>query len=149
MARIREIVTLTPEETYPLRRAVLRDGTASDEVAFDGDELPTSFHLGVRLDGELVAISSWMERRYPDLPDLVGFQLRGMATEPSLRGSGVGAALLTAGIARAGERGADVTWARARVSALSFYLRHGFETRGHEYVDLTTGLAHRDIIMFV
>ena len=33
------IVDLEPAETHPLRRAVLRDGTRSDELEFDGDEI--------------------------------------------------------------------------------------------------------------
>ena len=142
-----DVVELEPEATHSLRRAVLRDGTASDRVVFDGDDEPTTIHLGVRRGGELIAISSWMRRRYPDLPALVGYQLRGMATEPRSSGTGAGTALLVEGIRRVTERGASVVWARARVSALPFYERHGFETIGDEYVDLTTGLPHRDILL--
>jgi predicted GNAT family N-acyltransferase len=57
--------------------------------------------------------------------------------------------LLVTGLGRCVEAGSTVVWARARVAALSFYERHGFETRGHEYVDLTTGLPHRDIVTFM
>jgi predicted GNAT family N-acyltransferase len=58
----------------------------------------------------------------------------------------VSAEVLLAGIDRCTRLGATVVWARARVAALSFYERHGFVVRGHEYVDLTTGLPHRDIV---
>jgi predicted GNAT family N-acyltransferase len=139
------VVDLTARDTHRLRRTVLRDGTASDEVVFDGDELPTTFHLGVRDHGELIAISSWMERRHPDLPTLPAYQLRGMATDPARRGTGAGALLLTAGIERCRTRGAALVWARARVSALGFYTHHGFDTHGPEYIDSTTGLPHTDI----
>ena len=37
-------------------------------------------------------------------------------------------------------------WARARDTALPFYVRHGFSTVGVGYVDLTTGLPHHDVI---
>lgn len=143
------VVELMAAQTYSIRRAVLREGTASDVIAFDGDDAPGTFHLGVRIDDELVAISSWMERRYPDLPAHAAHQLRGMATVSERRGGGLAATLLTAGCDRAAGGGSTVVWARARVSALPFYERHGFETRGVPYTDLTTGLPHNDIVKFL
>ena len=96
--------------------------------------------------GALVAVSSWYERPYPDLPAEPGFQLRGMATLPDRQGRGLGSRLLTEGLARCAELGAKVVWARARTTALAFYERAGFEAVGARYVDLTTGLEHRDIV---
>jgi GNAT superfamily N-acetyltransferase len=143
-----EIVEVAAVDTHPLRRTVLRTGTASDVVEFEGDDLASTFHLGATCDGELIAVSTWLERNHPDRPDLRGRQLRGMATAPSHRSCGVGAALLAAGIERCAGDGAQLVWARARVSALAFYRRHGFEPVGPGYVDPTTGLPHRDIIRF-
>ena len=140
-----ELVELTADETHPLRRALLRNDTPDHRVEFDGDDLPTTFHLGATRDGELVTISSWMLRRYPDLPDHQGHQLRGMATSPDVRGSGAAALVLRGGLWRCADAGSTVVWARARVTALGFYERHGFEPCGDEYVDLPTGLPHRDI----
>jgi GNAT superfamily N-acetyltransferase len=141
-----DIVEIAAVATHPLRRSVLRSGTPSDVVTFDGDELPTTFHLGARVGGELVAVSTWLARRYPDSPGRAAHQLRGMATAPVHRGTGIGAVLLAAGLARCGAAGSELVWARARVAALGFYERHGFAPVGPEYVDLTTGLPHRDIV---
>jgi GNAT superfamily N-acetyltransferase len=141
-----ELVDLRPDETHPLRRVVLRTGTPSEEVVFDGDELETTFHLGIRIDGEIVAISTWMERPYPDRPADHGYQLRGMATVYTMRGTGFGARLLDAGLERCRDAGAVLVWARARDTALEFYERHGFTTVGLGYVDLTTGLPHHDVL---
>ena len=143
------VVELAPGQTHELRRALLRDGTSSDVVVFEGDDEPSTFHLGAMRDGELVSISTWIRRRYRDLPQHPAHQLRGMATVPSARGTGASAELLQDGLARCSASGSDVVWARARTRAVSFYERHGFETRGHEYVDLTTGLPHRDIVVFL
>ena len=129
-----------------MRRSVLRTGTPSDEVVCDGDDLATTFHLGIRCDGEIVAISTWLERPYPDRPGDPAFQLRGMATADTVRGSGLGAQLLDAGLERCRAAGAVLVWARARDAALPFYERHGFTTVGLGYVDLTTGLPHHDVI---
>ena len=144
-----EIVEITAADTHDLRRRVLRDGTPSDVLVWEGDDEPATFHLGVRTDEGVVAISTWLQRRYPDRPAEAAFQLRGMATDPAWRGTGVGARLLRAGLEHCAERGATLVWARARVTALPFYERHGFEPVGPEYTDLTTGLRHRDIVRSV
>ncbi|HEY0518631.1 MAG TPA: GNAT family N-acetyltransferase, partial [Ilumatobacteraceae bacterium] len=72
-------------------------------------------------------------------------QLRGMATAPELQGGGVGSLLLEAGCSRAAETVA-VVWARARDSALEFYLRNGFAIDGEGFVDETTAKPHHVIV---
>ncbi len=141
------MVEITAADTHPLRARVLRAGTPSYVVVFDGDELDTTLHIGCRLGGELIGISTWLARPYPDRPAEVGYQLRGMATDPARRGVGAADAMLTAGLDRCRGAGATVVWARARDSALGFYARHGFGTVGLGYVDLTTGLPHHDIVL--
>lgn len=94
----------------------------------------------------LVAISTWVWRRHPDIPTVEGVQLRGMATDPSVRGTGCGALLLRSGLDRCRDLGGGHVWARARDSALEFYVAHGFVTFGPGYTDLATGLPHHDVI---
>jgi predicted GNAT family N-acyltransferase len=69
-----------------------------------------------------------------------------MATVDARRGEGFGERLLDAGIERCRRDGAALVWARARDTALAFYVRHGFLTVGLGYVDLATGLPHHDVI---
>jgi GNAT superfamily N-acetyltransferase len=143
---VTQIVEITAADTHDLRRRVLRDGTPSDVVVWDGDDDPSTVHLGVRRGDELVAIASWMRRPHPDRPTVDAFQLRGMATDPARRGTGLGAALLSEGVERCRAAGVTLVWARARATALTFYVRHHFEPVGPEYLDATTGLVHRDIV---
>ena len=126
---------------------MLRSGTPSSDVVFDGDDLDTTIHLGARRDGDLVAISTWLERPQPgvEASPRRSYQLRGMASHPAARGSGAAAALLAAGLDRCRELGAARVWARARTTAVGFYERHGFDVSSTEYVDPTTCLPHRDI----
>ncbi len=142
------IVELTPAETHPLRAAVLRNDTPNRELALDGDDEPSTLHLGVRdRDGRLVAVSTWL-RRSPPGRDGAGVQLRAMATAPEVRGHGAGDVLLDAGITRARAEAPDaVVWARARDSALGFYVRHGFEVVEPGFVDETTALPHHVILL--
>jgi predicted GNAT family N-acyltransferase len=138
----RHVVELAPGDTHDLRGRVLRDSTASREVTFDGDGLPTTAHLGIADGDRVVAVSTWLVAPFTDRPGATAVQLRGMATEPSLQGQGLGAMLLDAGLRRARTDGADLVWARARTSALAFYLAHGFVAVGQEFIDDTTGLPH-------
>lgn len=138
-----EVIELTPEETHPLRLAVLRFDTPTKEVEFPEDTWPGAQHLGLRLDGALVATSSWVPRELEGRP---GVQLRGMATARELQGSGLGGVLLEAGCARMAADGFDLVWARARDAALAFYLRHGFRVEGDGFVDQATQLPHHLVL---
>jgi GNAT superfamily N-acetyltransferase len=146
------VVELDADATHDLRRRVLRVGTPSTEVIWEDDTAEGTVHLGVvdttGADGKrhVLAISTWIERAHPDRPARRGVQLRGMATDPAWAGRGLGALLLRTGIVRQRAAGVELVWARARDTALDFYLRHGFEVFGRGYVDLTTGLAHHDVI---
>ncbi len=138
-----EVVELSPEETHPLRLAVLRSDTPTKEVSFDEDTWPGAIHLGLRIDGELVAISTWIPRPHNDRPAV---QLRGMATAQHLQGIGLGGVLLQAGCDRVAATGVRLVWARARDSALDFYLRHGFVVEGDGFIDTTTELPHHLVV---
>jgi predicted N-acetyltransferase YhbS len=114
------------ELTYPLRGAVLRPG--GGDLVWAGDEDPATLHLAACTpDGRVVGVvrfspapCAWRrEARSP-------WQLRGMATEPAVRGSGAGRALVVDGLARLAGRGADLVWCDARVPAAGFYERMGF-----------------------
>ena len=138
-----QIVEMTAEETHPLRLAVLRAGTPTKEVVFPEDTCPGAVHLGVRIDGTLVATSSWVPREHAGEPAV---QLRGMATAAHLQGKGVGGLLLEAGCRRQAAAGTTLVWARARDAALAFYLRHGFQVEGEGFVDAATQLPHHLVV---
>jgi GNAT superfamily N-acetyltransferase len=138
-----EVVEISAAETHPLRLSVLRFDTPTKDIEFAEDEWPGSWHLGVRLDGVLVGTSSWVPREHDGHPAV---QLRGMATDRSLQGTGLGGVLLEAGCELAGTRGFPIVWARARDAALAFYLRHGFVVEGDGFIDQTTQLPHHLVV---
>jgi len=120
------------EETYALRGAVLRpDG---GEITWAGDEDPATFHLAARIGDRIVGVVRFSPAPCPWRPlAKAPWQLRGMATEPDVRGSGAGRALVEEGIARLAARGADVLWCDARTTAAGFYERMGFTVVTGEY----------------
>ena len=146
------VVPIDAADTHDLRLRVLRAGTPSSDVEWAGDNLDTTVHLGV-VDNRnaIVAISTWLIMPSPDVTEVgaSGVQLRGMATDPSpaIRGVGVGALLLRAGIEIAHQRDADHVWANARTAVLGFYTRVGFEVVGNEFMSEATDLAHHRILL--
>jgi len=110
--------------THPLRAALLRQGRP---VEIAGDDDPATLHLAARLpSGEVVGVlrlhpqaCAWRTAERP-------WQLRAMATDPAVRGTGAGRALVTDALARLTAAGADLVWCDARAAAVGFYERLGF-----------------------
>lgn len=138
---------LSLDEVLPLRLDVLRRDTPSRSADYAEDADPSVCHLGVRLDGLVVACSTWIVRPFPNAPTERAMQLKGMAVSRNLQGTGVGRAVLQAGIALARESACTIVWARARDSALNFYERNGMSTVGDGFIDETTALPHHLVVV--
>ena len=149
--------TVTVEEvaagvTYPLRGAVLRPGRP---VEIPGDDDPSTFHLVARTrEGQVVGVVRFHPNPCPWRPDArSAWQLRGMATDPAVRGTGAGRALVVEGLRRGRALGGDLVWCDARAAAAGFYEHMGFRVVTEPYeispigphlgmlVDLTGGAA--------
>lgn len=140
------IEVVSVEDIVALRMAVLRDGTPSQDPRYPEDGMPDSLHLALRLDGEIVGTSTWLERAWPHEPDAPAIQLRGMAVASRLQSRGLGAVLLNAGIERAREKDHAFVWARARDTAIPFYERNGFTMVGEAFTDEATGMSHHLVV---
>jgi GNAT superfamily N-acetyltransferase len=137
---ISEIRLISAEETVAVRWPVLRPGFPRETAVFSGDTEPTTFHLGVFVDERLAGVASVYDAPCPDVADAIHpCQLRGMATLPEVRGSGCGRKLLESCVERARERGCDLLWCNARVSAADFYARAGWQIIGAEFDIPTVG----------
>lgn len=112
------------ERIIQLRYDVLIVGTTRTSATFDGDDEPTTVHLGGLVDDRCVACASLMAA---DLDDTPAYQLRGMAVAAECRGRGIGAALLAFA-----ESQVDVPWlwCNARTHAAGFYAKHGWRQHG-------------------
>ena len=133
---------------------------ATKEVVFAEDTWPGAVHLGLLVDDELVATSSWVPRQLDGDDSSLAVQLRGMATARSLQGSGFGGLLLEAGCERFAETGVRLVWARARDAALAFAFGHVIlrefhvdnpsqyftEAVGEGFLDAATQLPHHLVV---
>jgi predicted N-acetyltransferase YhbS len=130
-------------EVLPLRRSVLRPG---QEVRPSGyDSSPGIRHVVAVAGDEVVGCATVYPAPYVDEP--AAWQLRGMAVAPALQGSGIGARVLLGAIEIARAAGAPLLWANARVTALPFYERLGFEVVGEEYLHGPLELPHKLVLL--
>ena len=128
-----EIHAISAGATLPLRLEVLRPGRPVESAKFPGDDAPGTRHFGAFRNGQLLGIASLYLAEMPERRGLPAFQLRGMATSPGARGTGLGRALVHACIAFTMEQGASLLWCNARTGAVDFYRKLGFENAGAEF----------------
>ena len=131
-----EIRVVGPEETIELRQRVLRPHETVDEIRARGDGLPG---IAVYEDGVVVATASVRPEPMPGDPRDGDWRLRGMASDPAVRGQGYGALALRAALDYAREHGARRVWCNARTGAIGFYERHGFGIVGEQFDVPETG----------
>lgn len=123
-----------PEDVYPLRLEVLRPGGVREDAVFEGDRDADTVHfVAVGEDESVVGVVSLYRAAHPEVPAESPYQLRGMATHPSVRGAGCGKLLLLAALKYCRETGADALWCNAREGAVSFYAGAGLKTVGEPF----------------
>jgi GNAT superfamily N-acetyltransferase len=128
----------TLDEILALRHAELRAGLPLETAHFDGDDEPSTVHVGAFEADVALGCASFMRRSYEDRP---AYQLRGMATRAERRSTGVGAAVLRFGVELV-RRETPLLWCNARVPAVPFYERQGWAIASGVF-DIPTAGPHR------
>ncbi|MDA2955463.1 MAG: GNAT family N-acetyltransferase [Actinomycetota bacterium] len=142
-----QVAIIGTEETYALRTAVLRAGTPTADPKYAEDLKPGTIHLGIFDEHKnLIATSTWVINPWQDDPSATAIQLRGMAVATSHQKSGLGKLLLDAGISHAKKHDAKYIWAKARDSALAFYLRNSFVSVGDGFTESVTQMPHHLVV---
>ncbi|MEP2781774.1 MAG: GNAT family N-acetyltransferase [Pseudoruegeria sp.] len=112
-----EFRTLSPQATLALRQAVLWPEKPIADLTVPNDE--TALHLGLFIKDQHIGVASFF-------PDNLTVRLRKMAIANSHQGRGLGATLLQEGAHRLKHDGYRELWCDARVNALGFYQKLGF-----------------------
>lgn len=130
MKNIIQIKEISSLETYAVRHPVLREGRPIEDCRFDGDDLPTTFHLGLFYDNVLVGVASYMKNGLEYFSDEHQYQLRGMSVLKAYQGKQLGDALFKQGETLLKEKNVSLLWFNAREVAVNFYKRNGCEIIG-------------------
>src|SRR4051812_9641623 len=139
-----EIRRATPHEVIDLRHAVLRAGLARETAIFPGDDEPSARHFVAVVDGRVVGCLTLHLNRWENQP---AWQLRGMAVEPDRQHVGIGAQLLLAAESSVREAASPTRqlWCNARVPAIGFYVKHGWQVVSAAF-DVPTAGPHVKMI---
>lgn len=130
-----EILQISAEQTYPVRQQVLRPGRPAAECNFEGDTDNTTLHIGVFIEEKLVGVASYMKESNKLFTASVQYRLRGMAVLPENRNQKLGQALLLNGEKELLKKHPSLLlWFNARESAVNFYKKYGYETKGESFM---------------
>jgi GNAT superfamily N-acetyltransferase len=129
MILIKEILA---SDTYGVRNAVLRKGKPIESCLFSGDELPTTKHFGLFYD-DLIGIISLFKNSNALFTNLTQIQIRGMAVLQEYQGLGLGERLIQYSEEYLTAENDPLIWFNARVSAIGFYEKMGYQTIGNEF----------------
>jgi len=129
------------EATRPLRQRVLRPHQSVDELRREGDDhADTGIFAALAADAAVIATGTVLPERCPWQPEREdAWRLRGVATDPALRGQGLGTAVLAAALEHVTTNGGRLVWCKARTPAVPFYRRVGFTPYGEEWEDPQIG----------
>ncbi len=120
-------------ELIDLRCSVLRPGLPRELAEFPGDGDPSSQHFAAEEEGAIVGCVTLHLNEWNGAP---AWQLRGMAVAPSHQNRGIGGQLLAAAeqsVAGATSEVPRQMWCNARVPAVRFYQRAGWEIVSEEF----------------
>ena len=122
------IRSITPEQTYPLRHAVLWPDKPFEYVRVENDA--DGYHFGAFLNDELVAVISLFvdgQTANPGRANPGRARFRKFAAHPDHQRMGIGTRLMKHIMAKARQLGATELWCDARLDAADFYRRFGME----------------------
>lgn len=130
---IMRVKFIQAEETFPLRQQILKPGCALTSCYFPKDNEPGTFHLAVVENEEVISIGSFNRCNLPFFGETVQYNLKGMATSNVHRGKHAGSELMKYAFKHLKEKGIELLWCNARVSAVGFYQKLGFTPIGDEF----------------
>lgn len=127
------IKKISPNETYIVRHPVLRNGKPQESCIFDGDNMETTYHLGIYNDNKLVGVSSFFKSNHYLIYNEFQYQLRGMAILDENQNLGLGKRLLSQGETLLKAQNIEIIWCNAREKAVDFYKRNGYKIIGSPF----------------
>ncbi|USD42611.1 GNAT family N-acetyltransferase [Vibrio sp. SCSIO 43135] len=120
-----EIKRISILDTLAIRQQVLWPDKSLEEVRVPGDD--KAMHIGAFISDSLVCVASLF------ISDNSAIRLRKFATIEAHQGKGIGTEVLNYALDLAVSKRATHFWFDARESALPFYLRFGFKSKGKRF----------------
>jgi ribosomal protein S18 acetylase RimI-like enzyme len=122
-----ELKRISSNTARELRRIVLKKNQPDSEFFYPGDDDELTFHGGLFVNNELVAIASMFKQEHPLKNVKNSWRLRGMAVSYNYQKNGFGTKVLKFCIENIKNLGAEILWCNARLEAIGFYKKYGFK----------------------
>lgn len=130
-----EIKHYKASELLLLRRNVMRPNMESfEDVIYDKDEHPSAIHLGIEIDGKIIACVSAYQENNPDLSQQIQYRIRALCVDENYRLQGIARMLFNKIIEEVTNKGAQAIWFTARTHLTKFYNSFGFKEYGEEFL---------------
>ncbi len=117
------IKLVSAEETYPIRKTVLRKEFPGEPHQFNGDLESNTFHLGYFEANEIKGVVTILKNGSVA-------QLRGMAVSEDCQGKGIGKMLIQKAEDILRKNNISKIWMNAREKAVPFYEKSGYKIEG-------------------
>ncbi len=137
-----DIRKITATETYPLRHKILRQNEPIEKCVYPYDTADSTVHFGLFENNVLIGIISVFETSKDVFTVKKQFQIRGMAILENQQKKGYGAALVQHAISHLQKENNFLIWFNARIIALGFYEKLGFEKIGTEFEIVPIGMHY-------
>lgn len=137
-----KIKLISPKEVLAVRHPVLREGKPIEACIFDGDDLPTTFHVGLFINNNLTAVVSFMENKHLLFNEENQYQLRGMAVLKEFQFKGLGYEILRYGETILINKGIKMVWCNAREVAVNFYRKNNYTIKGDPFLIPDIGIHY-------
>ena len=128
-----DVKQIDAKDTLSLRSEILRDNLETSKCYFDHDDDDNTFHLGAYVNNKLASVASFYLEKHPDIEGEYHYRLRGMATLEKYQGQGLSRALLRTAFPMIKKNNVFLVWCNARVSAIGFYEKVGFEIKSEKF----------------
>jgi len=132
---------ISTEDTIAVRHPVLRKGRPRKDCYFTGDNDPGTFHLGIFDKNQLLGVATFLQNNYTGLPGK-HLQLRGMAVLENYQGKGLGTLILKNAEVMAQNKNIHTIWCNARIIAVPFYQKLGFQKIGKPFEITPIGIHY-------
>lgn len=107
------------------------DGPDACQIPPDTDS--DTFHIAALLNNKIVGTSTFIVDINDKFEEKNQYRLRAMATDPDVRGHGLGAKIIESALEELKSMGVKLLWCDARIIATGFYERQNFKIKGQVY----------------
>lgn len=128
-----EFINCSAAQTHDIRQRILRPNQPIEEMNYEGDHDPLTYHCAAIVDGEIVGVASVYNQDLPGRTPRKGWRVRGMAVDEKYRGKRYGLHILGNCISHVKSQEGEYIWCNARKEAVGFYLQEDFEVIGDEF----------------